>query len=99
MGLWIRSQDKRFLIECNDVAILKTTDGFKIGTCSIKSVKREVDLGTYSTREKALKVLDFIEKKIVENNNAIVCNEKDWVKFVGAINCAFQMPLDKEVEE
>ena len=98
MKLWIRSQDKRFLIECNDVAILKTTDGFKIGTCSIKSVKREIDLGTYSTKEKALKVLDMIEKKIIENNT-VVCNEKDWAKFVGAINCVFQMPLDSEVGE
>lgn len=102
MGLWIRSQDKRFLIECNDVAILKTTDGFKIGTCSIKSVKREIDLGTYSTKEKALKVLDMIEKKIIENNNAIVCDNERYVKYFvknAGNNQVLQMPLDSEVEE
>ena len=97
MSLWIRSQDKSFLIECNDIGFKEIDNGFKIGTCSIKSVKREVDLGTYSTREKALKVLDMIEKKIIKNNT-IVCDAKDWAKFVGAINCVFQMPLDSEVK-
>ena len=81
MSLWIRSQDKRFLIECNDVAILKTTDGFKIGTCSIKSVKREIDLGTYSTKEKALKLRDDLCNALVGIpgfvNNEIIVNTQD----------------------
>ena len=54
-----------------------------------------VCLGHYSTKEKALKVLDMIEKKIIENNT-IVCNEKDWAKYVGIRNCVFQMPDDEE---
>lgn len=89
MSLWIRSQDKRFLIECNDVAILKTTDGFKIGTCSIKSVKREIDLGKYSTKEKALKVLDMIQEFI----------KNMYVGTANYMSKPFQMPLDSEVEE
>ena len=38
----------------------------------------------------------MIEKKIIENNT-IVCNEKDYARCVGKINCVFQMPQD-EVE-
>lgn len=97
MSLWIRSQDKRFLIECNDVAILKTTDGFKIGTCSIKSVKREIDLGKYSTKEKALKVLDMIQECIEYNNSS---HNSQWDSTPYRVYNVFQMPQDiDEVEE
>lgn len=53
MSLWIRTQDKELLINCHAIEI-DLGDGKCI--CSNGYV-----LGTYSTKEKALKVLDMIE--------------------------------------
>lgn len=89
MGIWIRSQDKEKIINCYALEI-DLGDGKSI--CSSGYV-----LGTYSTKEKALNVLDMIEKKIIENNT-IICNEKEYAKYVGIRNCVFQMP-DDEVKE
>ena len=98
MGIWIRSQDKEKLINVNEHFSIEYTD-VGMDKTQLKSIKYaiwgdNVKLGIYSTKEKALKVLDMIEKKIIENNT-IICNEKDWAKYVGAINCVFQMPQDE----
>ena len=51
--MWIRSQDKKILTEIHDVEI---DSGFKVwGSGSL--------IGEYSTEEKALKVLDEIQKR------------------------------------
>ena len=52
--MWVRSQDKKILTEISDLDI----DGANQiwGGCSL--------IGKYSTEEKALKVLDEIEKQI-----------------------------------
>ena len=92
MGLWVRSQHKETLIKVNNFF---ANDLFVCGN--------GIALGKYSTKEKALKVLDFIEKKITENNNAIVCDNERYVKYfvknAGNKNQVLQMPLDSEVEE
>lgn len=50
--MWIRSQDKKILTEIHDVEI---DSGFKVwGSGSL--------IGEYSTEEKALKVLDYIQE-------------------------------------
>lgn len=87
--MWIRSQDKETLKNCetiyldsNCISGRGNTDKYSI-------------LGYYSTKEKALKVLDMIHNKIIE---------LDKNKFLGMteqiyIRCVFQMPQDDEVEE
>lgn len=59
MSLWIRSQDKELLINCHAIEISFENDKC---ICSNGYV-----LGEYSTKEKALKVLDMIEEKIMYN--------------------------------
>ena len=54
MGIWIRSQDKEKLIKCEDIQI----SGTDIVNFTRYGV---VELGKYSTKEKALKVLDEID--------------------------------------
>ena len=88
MGIWIRSQNKENLINANKIQIADVHNIYKNAIWG-----DNVKLGIYSTKEKALKVLDMIEKKIIENNT-IICNEKDWARCVGKINCVFQMPKD-----
>lgn len=66
MGLWIRSQDKETLIKCNSFSLTidnriitkyKYVDGYEYYEC----------LGTYSSKEQALKVLDLIQKELEMN--------------------------------
>ena len=59
MGLWIRSQDKEILAECN-VLIVSPSENNGFYTYA-DSKGEKVYLGHYSTREKALKVLDEIQ--------------------------------------
>ena len=61
MGIWIRSQDKEMIINCYALEI-DLGDGKSI--CSNGYV-----LGTYSTKEKALKVLDMIEQALTGTIN------------------------------
>ena len=58
MGIWIRTQDKEMIINCYAVGISLEDDKF---ICSGGYV-----LGKYSTKEKALKVLDMIETHLEE---------------------------------
>lgn len=54
--MWIRSQDRKLLLKANDILISNGSQIY-IG-CYL--------FGTYSTEEKALKVLDRIEE-LIEN--------------------------------
>ena len=58
MELWVRSQDRIKLIKVDEVKI-ETVKG---GNTFIYS--HATDLGTYTTRERALEVLDEIQKII-----------------------------------
>ena len=84
MSLWIRSQDKEMVMNCNAVGI--GLDGNK----SIYS--GGYLLGTYSTKEKALAVLDDITSWI---------NGLEYVRNVNTYRSTFvyQMPQDDEVSE
>lgn len=53
MGIWIRSQDRKTLTNANDIYIHLRSNGYAVCT-------GKVDLGVYSSEEKAVKVLDSI---------------------------------------
>ena len=87
MGIWIRSQDSEILAECNAlIASPSENNGFYIYA---DSKGEKVYLGGYSTKEKALKVLDMIEEWI---------NDLEFSRNVKSCRCKFvyQMP-DEEV--
>lgn len=94
MGIWIRSQDRRTLIKCEDIQIS--------GTSLITMIKYSViELGIYSSIGKTLKVLDMMENFI--NNLERYVIESDNYSDVHSLrkvttNSIFQMPLDNEVE-
>lgn len=83
--MWIKSQDKKKLVESTNIFI--TYDN---GTYIIKSFIEKYnyfDLGEYSTEEKAIKVLDKIQDYI--NRNLLnIYNHKFGI---------FQMPQEDEV--
>ena len=75
--MWIRSQDKENLAKANDIAIFNRPDG------EAWIYVNDQRYAVYSTEEKALKVLDEIQKLIYDYQ-------------IGGV---FQMPQDDEVEE
>lgn len=63
MGIWIRSQDKCKMGKCAEFYINDSYDGdYDIEGYSIDDTP--IILGTYSTEEKAVLVLDMIQKHI-----------------------------------
>lgn len=80
MGIWIRTQDKEMIMSCNAVGIGLEDD---------KSIySNGYVLGTYSTKEKALKVLDAIQEFI----------KNMYVGMGDYMGKPFQMPDDEEME-
>lgn len=89
--MWIRSQNKEILVDTKTLGIMHKDDGF----CQIlfkEFSDQYIVLGTYSTCEKALEVLDIIQSRIEHGNKSI---KKD--KYDLHINAVFQMPQDDEV--
>lgn len=101
--MWIRTQDKKTLVKVDMVELLNYENSI-VAYTSIKVV----DLGKYSTQEKAMKVLDMIQKYIT---GEMAFDPKLWGKFrdigMGAFSArgfvkemqrqVFQMPQDNEV--
>lgn len=64
--MWIRSQSKKALLNVNQVVINNTKDESEYYIHGYS--EREIDiLGVYSTEEKALEVLDYIQSEIQSN--------------------------------
>ena len=79
MGIWIRSQDKRRLIECTRFGVSNWFNGI----CDVLgySCNDACKLGEYKGEEKAIKVIDMIQEHIANSDNIFrnVANEQDWV--------------------
>lgn len=95
MDLWVRSQDKRKLLKCNDIAVEQNMidqkeiikfEGYKIVGYFDKNTEYE-ELGIYATKERALEVLDEINEHIEKQGQTIaMTNEKgivDELKYYG----------------
>lgn len=87
--MWIRSQDRKILTKIDDLAIDGTNQIW--GDCCL--------LGKYSSKEKALKILDEIQTCIMTEHR--FCTEdvncigkyftKEWKEI-------YQMPQDEDVK-
>lgn len=88
--MWIRSQDKTGLIKSDCIIVNKNE--IRARTQADGSL---ITIGEYSSQEKALKVLDMIQKGIEYNNshqNARI--GRPYIEYN-----VFQMPLDSEILE
>lgn len=82
--MWIRSQDKEVLANANDADRIEIVQFNRLGRPDgVWIYVNDIKFATYSTKEKALKVLDKIQK--------LICDYK--------IRGLFQMPQDDEVTE
>ena len=66
MDLWIRSQDKELLMLINTLALAEDEIGSIIGYGIDGKMKSKI--GEYKTKERALEVLDEIQRKITDMN-------------------------------
>lgn len=102
--MWIRSQNKRLVIEVNAFTVLFEKGKYcLIGyDTSNSNIELYWYLGKYSSEEKAIKVLDMIDSfknepiyNIVDSENGIVSYKE---KTIQDYDRTFQMPQDSEVE-
>lgn len=82
--MWIRSQDRKALLNVNQVLISPSVDG-SIYYINDSLGEESNVLGVYSTEEKALKVLDEIQELIHFN-----------AKYHNGFT--YQMPQDEDIE-
>jgi hypothetical protein len=61
LELWIRSQDKTILSKAHDLIIRENRNGDNTINYAIQDI---YTMGIYSTQERALEVLDEIQKKL-----------------------------------
>lgn len=90
--MWVRSQNKMTLMDATTIRIYYDGVGYWRIYCDQKCIAEEyTNLGTYSSHEKALKVLDMIEQWI---------NSIEYSKTTKScrVNYVFQMPQDDEVK-
>ena len=90
--MWIRSQKKDVLLKTNKLFINELVKDCEIVGYSIDS--GGIELGRFSTKEKALDVMDEIEKNL-ENNNLVSISYSGMCK---KSSVAFQIPKDNEVQ-
>lgn len=81
MGIWIRSQDKKRLINTSNLQVF--------GTC-LKSSDVNFALGNYKSEERALEVLDQIHNVVARNSSRDYLSGKYRVNQ----NYVFEMPKE-----
>lgn len=84
--MWIRSQDRKALLNVNQVLISPSVDG-SIYYINDSLGEESNVLGVYSTKEKALKVLDEIHSILDANK---------W--DISDLRVVFEMPADEDSE-
>lgn len=94
MGIWIRSQDKDDLFYAKIVEICERKNDYDV-------LLNGIEKGRYSSKEKAIKVIDMINEKI-EMNEAIKIIGNIGLNYLESngihYNFVFQMPQDDEVK-
>lgn len=75
MELWIRSQDKTKLVKVDNIVYMDSSEDYEKEVHSLWNDCKGI-LGTYETKERALEVLDEIQKIFYNNqkyiNNVVV---------------------------
>ena len=96
--MWIRSQNKKILSKVNEVLICTMDDNkyFIEGFWD----RGSDTLGIYSSEEKALKVLDEIQRIIEYPGSSLISPTASQNYYrLSSTGQIYQMPQDKDVEE
>lgn len=88
----IRSQDKRMIVNFDNICTVSAFPEKDSEDIYVEDGTGSLMVGRYSTREKAVKVMDMIQKRYEEYETKRIY--KEGVFKIGT----FQMPEDSEVE-
>lgn len=94
--MWIRSQRRNALVNINFMRVIN--DGNFCLICGATTDGFDCELGVYSTKEKALKVLDEIQDAIEDTDYYRIDNIGHGTYALGKGVQVYQMPQDDEVE-
>lgn len=96
--MWIRNQSGNSLTDCNFFTVERFFEQYGVVTFNNRSGVSVV-LGIYSSEEKAVKVLDEIQRKIEYPGSTLVSPTalKNYYRLIPA-GQFYQMPADNEVE-
>ena len=89
--MWIRSQDRKKLLNASDFHVVSSLEGFGI-------ISGLYALGYYSTEEKAMKVMDMIQNAITGTRFEFTDIVRDCDLAGIEIHNVFNMPQDSEVK-
>ena len=94
MEIWIRSQDKKSLLLCKSFDVGCNNDNYNIlVNYELRNNEEHYSpMGNYSSVEKAVLVLDMIQKHIETHSNNVFQN----LLCVG-VQPIFEMPQDEDV--
>lgn len=93
--MWIRTQNKMQLVKINEIHIKVDEDGFVGIWVDDKKESLKYFLGTYKSKERAIEVLDEIQKKIndMNKNFLMACmSEKGVYDVIAWDDFVYQMP-------
>lgn len=95
--MWLRSQNKEILVDSKKIYI---ECDFLDYDCNHKTyfIKGDCILGQYSTKEKAIKVMDMIQNAITGTRFEFIDIVRDCDLAGIEIHNVFNMPKDEEVE-
>lgn len=91
MELWIRSQDKEKLCEIKYIRYMNMSENYEEDIHSLWNDSLGI-LGTYATKERALEVLDEIQRLIEDLQYISYAIENE--KFSGYRPNVYQMPKE-----
>lgn len=92
--MWIRSQNRKSLTDCDSFAVERFFEQYEVVTLSSRS-GISVTLGIYSSKEKALDVLDEIQELIADKQFCKIY-KTEFENFT-LNNCVqiYEMPQDE----
>lgn len=96
--MWIRNQGRTILMDCEFYAVEDHGSKYEVITLSGKS-GISIGLGTYSTKEKALKVLNKIRNELNDAQYYEIENNGHGMYTLNTGIRVYTMPDDEDVEE
>lgn len=99
MDLWIRSQDEEFLMKIDNINLgldVDSNESYRLFTF-VGGAVTSFTLGIYKSRERALEVLDEIQKKIndIHKDYLLCCmREKGSYEVIAFENFTYEMPKE-----
>ena len=94
--MWLRSQNKEMLINANNIRIISDSHSYDI-ICDFYDGEYYY-LGEYSTKEKAMEVMDMIQNAITGTRFEFTDIVRDCDLAGIEIHNVFNMPQDSEVK-